>query len=178
MSERTYRVVVTREDGAWLADVPDLEGTHTYARNLPGLDQSVREVIAMVEDLPDGAEAGLQLAYEYHTGDPTLDEAAARLRADRDRIQVEKQRVERLTVELAQEMIAHHRMSVRDAAALIGVAPQRISQVAPSAARSKSTSGWTSAKTGRAVAATAKTGRATKSATINGKPGKSEHAKG
>lgn len=129
--ERTYRVVVTRERDAWLADVPELEGTHTFARNLPGLDQSVREVIAMVEDLPDGAEAGLKIAYEYHTGDPKLDEAAAQLRAMRDRVRIEEQRVARQTVELAKEMVSVHAMSVRDAAALIGVAPQRISQVAP-----------------------------------------------
>lgn len=137
MSERTYRVVVTREDGAWLADVPDLEGTHTYARNLPALDQSVREVIAMVEGLPEGAEAGLKVAYEYHTGHPELDKAAAQLRAMRDRVRIEEQRVAQQTVELAKEMVTIHSMSVRDAAALIGVAPQRISQVAPRKATSR-----------------------------------------
>lgn len=38
----SYRVVVTREDGAWLADVPTLDGAHTWARNLPTLDLAVR----------------------------------------------------------------------------------------------------------------------------------------
>ncbi|MFG2046034.1 hypothetical protein ACGFIW_01220 [Micromonospora sp. NPDC048935] len=131
MSEHAYRVVVTREAGAWLADVPELDGTHTYARNLPGLDQAVREVIALTEDLPNGAEATLRLAYEYHTGDKQLDEAAAELRALRDRVRIDEQRVAQQTVLLAQEMVSRHSMSVRDAAALIGVKPQRISQVAP-----------------------------------------------
>jgi predicted RNase H-like HicB family nuclease len=45
MSDRAYRVVVTREDSHWLADVPELQGAHTYARSLPTLDQAVREVI-------------------------------------------------------------------------------------------------------------------------------------
>ena len=63
MSERIYRVVVTREGDAWLADVPDVPGAHTWARNLLGLDGAVREVIALVEDLPDGAEPNLRLAH-------------------------------------------------------------------------------------------------------------------
>ncbi|MFI2663369.1 type II toxin-antitoxin system HicB family antitoxin [Micromonospora carbonacea] len=131
MSTKTYKVIVTREENAWLADVPELDGTHTYARSLPALDQSVREVIAMVEDLPDGAESGLRISYEYHTGNPALDEAAAQLRALRDRVRLDEQRIAQQTAELAKEMVSRHALSVRDAAALIGVAPQRISQVAP-----------------------------------------------
>lgn len=131
MSTTTYKVIVTREENAWLADVPQLEGTHTYARSLPALDQAVREVIAMVEDLPEGAETGLRIAYEYHTGNPALDEAAAQLRALRDRVRLDEQRVAQQTAELAKQMVSLHALSVRDAAALIGVAPQRISQVAP-----------------------------------------------
>lgn len=55
MSQRTFRVVVTREDGQWLADVPGLTGAHTYARSLPSLDQAVREVVVLAADLPDEA---------------------------------------------------------------------------------------------------------------------------
>jgi hypothetical protein len=40
MSEHAYQVTVSREDGQWLADVPELQGAHTYARSLPTLDQS------------------------------------------------------------------------------------------------------------------------------------------
>lgn len=43
MNEHPYRVVVTREDGAWLADVPGLDGAHTYAHTPPALDRAVRE---------------------------------------------------------------------------------------------------------------------------------------
>ena len=55
MSGDTYCVVVTREDGHWLADVPSLEGAHTFARSLPTLDQAVREVVVLAADLPDEA---------------------------------------------------------------------------------------------------------------------------
>jgi hypothetical protein len=57
----TYRVVVTRENGHWLADVPALQGAHTYARSLPALDQAVREVVVLAADLPDEAMPGLVL---------------------------------------------------------------------------------------------------------------------
>jgi hypothetical protein len=54
----TYRVIITREDGLWLADVPSLQGAHTYARSLPALDQAVREVVVLAADLPDDAMPG------------------------------------------------------------------------------------------------------------------------
>jgi hypothetical protein len=73
MNGDAYRVVITREGGRWLADVPSLQGAHTYARSLPALDQAVREVVVLAADLPDEAMPGLMLEYEYHTGDASLD---------------------------------------------------------------------------------------------------------
>jgi hypothetical protein len=134
VSDKTYRVVVTRERGAWMADVPELAGAHTFARNIPSLDMSVREVIAMVEDLPDGAEDSLSLAYEFQTGIPAIDDATSRLRADRDRIRREEKDLAARTAQIARELVTRYSMSVRDAAALTGVTKQRISQVAPSKA--------------------------------------------
>ncbi len=65
---RTYHVVVTREGESWLADVPDVAGAHTWAKNQLSLDRNVREAIALAEDLPDGAEDGLVLDYHDATG--------------------------------------------------------------------------------------------------------------
>src|SRR5260221_11301201 len=79
----SYHVVVTRDGDGWMADVPALPGTHTWAKTLRALDRSVREVIGMVEDLPRSAEAGLDLDMDYRTGDPDLDERAGRLRSPR-----------------------------------------------------------------------------------------------
>jgi hypothetical protein len=141
VSNKTYRVVVTREGRAWLADVPELTGAHTFARNIPGLDESVREVIAMVEDLPEGAEHSLDLAYEFHTGIPAIDDATSRLRADRERIKREEKDLAERTAQVARDLVTRYSMSVRDAAALTGVTKQRISQVAPRKARSASRTG-------------------------------------
>lgn len=52
-TEHVYRVIVTHENGAWLADVPELAGAHTHARTLPALDRAVREVVVMADDRPD-----------------------------------------------------------------------------------------------------------------------------
>lgn len=55
----TYEVVVTREDGAWLADVPTVPGAHTYARSLTALTEAVREVVILMDDLDDDAQPDL-----------------------------------------------------------------------------------------------------------------------
>ena len=70
-----YHVVVTRDGDGWMADVPALPGTHTWAKTR-GPSTDVREVIGMVEDLPRSAEAALDLEMDYQTGDPVLDERA------------------------------------------------------------------------------------------------------
>ena len=136
MTEHTYRVVVTRDGDAWLADVPDLPGTHTWAKNLPALDRSVREVIALVENLPDDAENGLSLAYTYDIGDAELNAVTARLRAERERIHHEERQLAEQTAAVAAQL-TERSMSVRDAATLLAVSPQRISQVAPRPTKAK-----------------------------------------
>ncbi len=65
-----YRVVITREDGHWLAEVPSLKGAHTFARSLPALDQAVREVVVLAADLPDEAIRGLALEPEHTLATP------------------------------------------------------------------------------------------------------------
>ncbi|HLL68825.1 MAG TPA: hypothetical protein VK453_24390 [Micromonosporaceae bacterium] len=127
--QRTYRVIVTREGDQWLADAPDVEGTHTFAKSLPKLDDYIREAIALGEDLPDGAEAGLDLAYEYHIGDAEMDVVTAELRAERARLNAAERDLTERTAAAAKKLV--ERLSVRDAATLLAVSPQRISQVAP-----------------------------------------------
>jgi hypothetical protein len=131
---KVWHVVVTREDGSWVAQVPAEAGgvredASTWARNLPALDRYVREVIVLGADLPDEAMAGLDIAYEYRTGDPALDAAAADLRARRTDLA-------EATAVLTRDTAAHARAlveagwSMRDVAALLGISPQRVSQVA------------------------------------------------
>lgn len=129
MTGTTYHVVVTRGDGSWLADVPQLPGVHTYARTLPALDREVREAIALAEDLPDGAEPGLSLSYEVHTGDDELDGVTADLRIERLRLAEQERNLTARTAELVVRL-RDRRMPVRDIAALLGISAQRVSQIA------------------------------------------------
>lgn len=59
----SYHVHVTREGDQWLADVPELEGSQTYASSLTALDRYIREVIVLGADLPDDAMNELALTW-------------------------------------------------------------------------------------------------------------------
>jgi predicted RNase H-like HicB family nuclease len=74
-----HEVIVTREGGSWLADVPAVPGAHTFARSLAGLAKSVREVIILMADL-DG-DAKPKLIFTYEVSDEVVQEAVARTRA-------------------------------------------------------------------------------------------------
>lgn len=128
MSGRGYGVVVTREGGHWLADVPALPGAHTYARSLPALDQAVREVIVLAADLPDEAMGELMLDYSYDTGDPELDATALEVRRLRRQADELAAAAAARTGEAAARLVARG-LSVRDVAALLGISPQRVSQL-------------------------------------------------
>lgn len=123
----SYTVVVTREDGNWLADVPEVEGTHTYARTLVKLDAEVREAIALALDLPEGAEAGLDLNYQIHD-DAALDVRVNKLRKKREIINTGLEQLQQETPKVVAELLAAH-YSVRDIAFRTGLTFQRVSQI-------------------------------------------------
>lgn len=123
-----HRVVVTREDGAWLADIPSLPGAHTYSRTLTGLDQAVREVVVLAVDLPDDEIPHVRLDYVFHTGDPELDDVAAEVRALRTRADELATAAAARTLTAAEALVSRG-FSVRDVAALLGISPQRVSQL-------------------------------------------------
>jgi DNA-directed RNA polymerase specialized sigma24 family protein len=121
--------VVTREGGHWLADVPGRQGARTYARSRPALDQAVREVIVLAADLPDAAVPGLRLDFLYHTGDPDLDSTALEVRRLRRQAgELAAAAAAARTGEVAVHLVARG-LSVRDVAALLGISPQRVSQL-------------------------------------------------
>lgn len=130
MNQQAYRVIVTREDGQWLADVPDLEGTHTHARTLRALDRAVREAIVIGADLPDDALGWVLLDYDYRSGDAQLDADAAQLRRRRAELAGLAGEVEERTRELGSRGVGAG-LPVRDVAVMLGVSHQRVAQVAP-----------------------------------------------
>ena len=121
----TYRVNVTRERDAWLADVPDVPGAHTFARSLSALARDVREVVVLMTDRPDDALDDFDLDVRYEIGDGTAAVATARAarataeQAERESAAAVRRAVARLPSSL----------SVRDVAELLGISHQRVAQV-------------------------------------------------
>jgi hypothetical protein len=128
ITEATFRVVVFRDGPTWHADVPGLDGARTSARTLPTIDQHVRNLIVRVVQLPLDAIPRLELDWEFDTGDRMVDDEAARVRALRSRARELAEAVHSSTVAVAHRLVAQG-VSVRDAAIMLGVSPQRISQV-------------------------------------------------
>ena len=124
----TYRVAVTREGKSWLADVPNLPGTHTWAGNLVALDAAVREAICLVEDLPEGTETDLGIEWDFSALDNPLADEAATLVMQRRIVEGDRARIASRSRGLARAM-ADNDWSVRDIAGALGVSPGRVSQL-------------------------------------------------
>jgi len=129
----TYTVLVTREDASWLAQVADVAGAHTHARTLRGLDERVREAVALAEDLPPGAEAELDLRWDYSAVAPEAVEAdrLARERADLDR---QRDAVTAHTRALVKQLVRAG-WSSRDVATVLRISAARVVQLAGEADR-------------------------------------------
>jgi len=120
-----YEVIVTREDGAWLADVPEVVGAHTFARTLTALCKSVREVIILMDDLPDDAE--VVISFRFDVADETVAEAA-RLGQERRALAAREADLMAGTARSVGNLIERG-YSVRDAALLLNITAGRVSQL-------------------------------------------------
>lgn len=122
----TYTVEVFREDDAWIADVIDLPGAHTYAGNLTALDAAVHEVIALVADLPDNADRP-PVRYVYrNVGDEFIE--AAKLGEDREKVETQQRQLT-VAAALTVTKLAAHGYSVRDISGALKMSPGRVSQI-------------------------------------------------
>jgi predicted RNase H-like HicB family nuclease len=120
-----YRVDVTREGDAWIADVPDLPGAHTFARNLVALNQAVREVIGLVADLPENAP--IDVTYTYRGVDDMFLEAT-RLGEARAELEVESTQL-KSQADMSVRLLTEHGYSVRDISHALRMSPGRVSQI-------------------------------------------------
>ncbi len=124
---KTYIVQVCREGSAWTAKVEGVQGAQTWARGLRHLEDSVREAVILADDLDDDAQFGLD--WVYLTGDSTVDREAQRIR---DRRRDVSSAAEELADETGQlvHLLRERGFSIRDAAAIAGVSPARVGQLA------------------------------------------------
>lgn len=123
-----YTAHVTREDGNWLASVDGLPGAHTHARTLATLDRYVREVIALMADLPDETMPGLDVSYRYDVTDVAVSESALVAQRRRDLAAAGHRLADETHASITRLLDAGY--SVRDVAVLVGLTPGRVSQLA------------------------------------------------
>lgn len=122
----TYTVRAGREGAAWTATVPELAGVQTWGRGLRHLEESVREAIALAQDLPDDAK--FDMCWVFETGDSDINRQASELR---DRRQEVTQASQELATETAALVRRLHELgfSVRDAATIAGISRARAGQL-------------------------------------------------
>jgi hypothetical protein len=124
MVDMSYAVLVTRDGDNWLADVPSVPGAHSFARSLEGHARSVREVVVLMDDLPD--DAAVELDFHFEVADESVIEAE-RLRRIRKDIHRAESELVAATARLVGDLSKSY--SVRDTAAMLGVTAGRVSQM-------------------------------------------------
>jgi predicted RNase H-like HicB family nuclease len=68
VDELTVRVVFTKEGKDWTVVAPDVHAAHSLGPNLKSAAEHIKEAIALVLDLPEGAEQSIVLDPEYKIG--------------------------------------------------------------------------------------------------------------
>jgi predicted RNase H-like HicB family nuclease len=130
----TYTARARRSGSWWAIDVPELPGVYSQARRLDRVESMARDAIALFLDVDPAA---LDIRVEANLpSDLRRDvDAVGRLRAEADRLQAESSGALR---HLTHELLGRG-LSVRDAAAILGISHQRVSQLVR--ADSKGTAG-------------------------------------
>lgn len=122
----TYTAVCRRSDNWWAIGVRELKGVHTQARRLDQVADMARDAIALMLEV-DPAE--VQVAVEPEIPAPVADALVAR-RAAREAEHAAEQATATAVRQLLEEGY-----TIRDAGRMLGLSPQRISQIAPRASR-------------------------------------------
>lgn len=127
-----HRVVFTKEGHDWVVVATDLHGAHSWGPTLKSATEHIKEAIALVLDLADGAEATMLLDPSYQVegidddGDPDVFRRALDARTELKTAQAEAEDALRRAVAEGRK----HRVSMRDIATMTGVSYQRVAQIA------------------------------------------------
>jgi predicted RNase H-like HicB family nuclease len=121
MTEHRYTAVCTREEGAWVIEVPELPKVHTWAPDLRRARKHAAEAIAVWLDV-DPSDVDVELDVSG------ADEELHQLRADRVALDEAKAAAAYATAR-AVHRLASLGVSDRDAAVAVGLSHQRIQQL-------------------------------------------------
>ena len=126
---KSYTVKFERdEDGWWVASVKGVRGCHTQGRTIDEARRRIREALALFVDDAAGAELrdDLRLPAKART-------ALGRFRETRARLERDQKDAAEATARAVQVLRRDLGLSVRDAAALLGLSFQRVQQLTEAA---------------------------------------------
>jgi predicted RNase H-like HicB family nuclease len=128
---KAYSVVAEREPGWWIISVPELDIT-TQARRLSEIEHNAAEAIAVWLDVDP---AGVSVSFELSTPAPVrreMDEARQLLQEANGM----QERAGDLAGDAVRILLDDLGLTMRDAAAVLGVSHQRVAQLAARRRRS------------------------------------------
>lgn len=127
-----HRVVFTKEGDDWVVEAPDIPGAHSWGPTLKSATEHMKEAIALVLDLPDGAEKTMSLDPHYRVEglDDGSDLDVFRRALEARNELKDAQAVADETLRRAVAEGRKYRVSMRDIATMTGVSYQRVAQIA------------------------------------------------
>ena len=133
---RTYKITIEPDDnGWWTVSADDVRGAHSDGQTLARARTNIREAIALMEDLPEGAEATMELEERIvlPVGVRDAVEYVQQLRAEAERINLLVRGATNDALDVLEKCLPD--LGLRDQADLLGVSFQRVAQLRPGAPR-------------------------------------------
>jgi hypothetical protein len=122
---RTYTVRVLREDDLWVIEVPELD-TVSQARTLASADEEARALVAVWLDIPADQVA---VRMDYSGVDPDAWRMASEARAAQAKADELIRSAAATRRRAARRLVREGGLSLRDAAAVLGVTFSRVQQL-------------------------------------------------
>jgi predicted RNase H-like HicB family nuclease len=132
----TYKVTIAPDDnGWWTVSADEVRGAHSHGQTLARARTNIREAIALMEDLPERAEATMELEERIvlPTGVREAVGYVQQLRAEAERINLLLRGATSDALDVLERCLPD--LGLRDQADLLGVSFQRVAQLRPGAPR-------------------------------------------
>lgn len=129
----TFRVVFTKEGKDWTVIAPDVHPAHSWGPSLKSTAEHIKEAIALVLNLPEGAEQSMVLDAEYRVDGMSRRESNIfrKARDARHNLRDAQEEADE-TLRQAIEQGRKHGLSMRDIATMTDVSYQRVAQISSS----------------------------------------------
>ena len=122
---KTYTGEFHREGDNWVAEVKEVPQAHTYGRTLSKTQVYLREALALVLDVE---ENDFELMTQVHIADD-VDDLIDRALQARERAEAVSEDAKTATAAAALALVEQGGLSLRDAAAALGLSFHRVDQI-------------------------------------------------